>query len=80
MNMRLRRLLVWLHEVNTQQGELIDRYLLLNQPWEEDFLHWSHDGEHWRLHGHLLPPRRGRHSTTPSGWCTTQRRYSVNDR
>lgn len=44
-----------------------ERQVLLNRPWEEDFLHVARDGS---VHGHLLPPtdRRG-HSVTSDGWC-----------
>ncbi len=47
--------------------ELHERLLLLNQPWREEFLHWSIDGQ---LHG-WRPPPLGRHnfSTTSTGWC-----------
>lgn len=66
----------WLHELTATHMELIERHQLLNHPWEEHLLHWSHDGQHWRLHGHLVPPPdRRRHSTTRTGWCpaaTTQ--------
>lgn len=51
------------------QNELAQRQNLLNRPWEEDLLHWAHDGDEWHLHGRLAPPRHGRHSTTSSGWC-----------
>lgn len=41
------------------QVELQESWLLLNRPWEEEFLHRFHDGASWRLHGHRLPsPRR----------------------
>ena len=52
------------------QELIYERQLLLNRPWDEEFLHWSWTGERWVLHGHLLPPP-GRHprSTTGDGWC-----------
>jgi hypothetical protein len=58
-----------LWEFHTAQIELQERWLLLNRPWEEEFLHWSHDGENWQLHGHRLPPPRRRLGTTSTGWC-----------
>jgi hypothetical protein len=48
------------------QLELQERLLLLNRPWEEEFLHWA-DGE---LHGSVPPPADGRRrSVTGRGWC-----------
>jgi hypothetical protein len=67
--MKLQPLLDRMRAFNAQQVELAERALLLQQPWEEDYLHWAHDGESWRLHGHVLPPPHGRHSTTSTGWC-----------
>jgi hypothetical protein len=64
-----------LRQLNATQIELQERQQLLNQPWEEDFLHWSHDGHAWQLHGHRPPPTDGRrHSVTPDGWCPDRRR------
>jgi hypothetical protein len=55
-----------LREAWADQVELHERLILLNRPWEEEFLHWA-DGE---LHGSLTPPRDGRRrSTTKRGWC-----------
>lgn len=71
--MNLQPLLDRVREFYAQQVELAERYRLLSQPWEEDYLHWAYDGESWHLHGHFLPPSRGRHSTTPSGWCAGHR-------
>ncbi|TNC24828.1 hypothetical protein [Amycolatopsis alkalitolerans] len=51
------------------QAELAQRQELLNRPWEEELLHWSYDGRGWRLHGHRVPPRGRRRSTTRQGWC-----------
>jgi hypothetical protein len=48
------------------QVELQERLILLNRPWEEQFLHWS-DGQ---LHGTVAPPADGRRrSVTGQGWC-----------
>lgn len=64
------RLCQWLCERTAAHRELLERHQLLDRPWEEDLLHWSHDGQHWRLHGHVLPPpNRRRRSTTRTGWC-----------
>jgi len=52
---------------NAAQVELWERWLLLNRPWEEEWLHWAPDGS---LHGNVPPPKgHGRHSVTTSGWC-----------
>jgi len=48
--------------------DLLERQRLLQRPWEEEFLHWSSEGQ---LHGHLPPAGRS-HSTTSSGWCPGQ--------
>ena len=54
------------------QRELQERLVLINRPWEEEFLHWGPDGT---LHGHLTPPADGRQrSITRSGWCPGARR------
>lgn len=67
---RLRRLLVRVREFNASTIELQQRRWLLNQPWREELLHWSFDGDHWHLHGHLVPPTDGRRgSVTDHGWC-----------
>jgi hypothetical protein len=72
---RLARLLAPLREFHATQLELQQRRWLLNQPWEEEFLHWAYDGEHGKLHGQVLPPPDGkRHSVTSSGWCPGIRR------
>jgi hypothetical protein len=61
------RLMVRLRDFNRAQVELWDRWLLLNRPWEEEWLHWGADGA---LHGSLPPPEGGRrHNVTVSGWC-----------
>lgn len=63
-----------LRQFNADQLELWERLLLLNRPWEEDWLHWGLDGT---LHGRFPPPRgRGRYSVTSSGWCLGLRRAS----
>ena len=55
-----------LREFWADQVELHERLIVLNRPWEEEFLHWV-DGE---LHGSLTPPADGRRrSTTRRGWC-----------
>jgi hypothetical protein len=72
--MKLHAFLDRIREFNAQQVELAERHLLLHRPWEEDYLHWAYDGQSWHLHGHVLPPPRGRHSTTSTGWCTRRLR------
>lgn len=47
-------------------NELSERQVLLNRPWEEEYLHWGADGS---LHGSRMPPARHHASTTSSGWC-----------
>lgn len=47
-------------------AELAERRRLLSQPWLEEFVHFSLDGQ---LHGVRIPVDAGRHSTTRSGWC-----------
>ncbi|NYH77525.1 hypothetical protein FHR84_000839 [Actinopolyspora biskrensis] len=70
---RARAAIRWLRQLGTRIRELEERRILLNRPWEENFLHWSHDGGSWRLHGHLVPTTRNRcRSTTRSGWCPAQ--------
>ena len=48
---RLARMLARLRQAQAAQVELQERVLLLNQPWLEDLLHWSYDGEQWQLRG-----------------------------
>lgn len=63
----LRRLWSRLRELNADQVEAWERLWLLNNPWEEELLHWTPDGE---LHGTITPPAgRRRHSVTTGGWC-----------
>lgn len=63
----------WAQHLHVQVRELEERRMLLNRPWEEDFLHWSHNGKNWHLHGHVVPPAKRRYrSTTRSGWCPAQ--------
>ena len=59
-----------LRDAQALQVELQERVMLRNQPWLEELLHWSYDGEEWRLHGSRPPPPDGRRrSVTRSGWC-----------
>ena len=46
--------------------EASERLWLLQNPWQEDLLHWGADG---RLHGTQVPGSAGHPSTTRSGWC-----------
>lgn len=62
----------WLQRLYVDMRELEERRLLINHPWREQFLHWSHDGKNWHIHGHLLPPKSSYRSTTSSGWCPGQ--------
>lgn len=78
VHLRLRRLWTVLREFNATQLELVERQALLDRPWEEDFMHWAHDGQSWHLHGHLVPPHDGRRrGATPEGWCPANRRPSL---
>ena len=53
-----------------ERAELSERMWLLNNPWEEDYLHWVGAGDDRRLHGSVPPPADGRrHSVTREGWC-----------
>jgi len=62
-----------LREANAAQVRLHERMALRRQPWLEEFLHWSFDGQEWQLHGHLLPPGDGHLlSVTSDGWCPRQ--------
>lgn len=55
----------------TQHKAVHERRQLLDRPWLEDVLHWSHDGE---LHGHVVPSgAAGARSVTSDGWCPGQR-------
>ena len=66
----LLRALEQVREFFRTQESIYERQLLLNRPWEEEFLHWSWTGQRWELHGHLVPPPDGRRrSTTRDGWC-----------
>ena len=63
-------LLRGLREAHAVQNELQERALLRQEPSLEEFLHWSYDGEEWRLHGSRIPKSDGRRrSVTRSGWC-----------
>jgi hypothetical protein len=59
---------VWarLRAVHAETREASERLWLLQQPWQEELLHWGADGH---LHGEWLPPPRRSRSTTSSGWC-----------
>lgn len=70
---RWRRLWSWLREFNATQVELHERFLLLNRPWEEDYLHWAHDGTQWQLHGQWPSPGHSRRGVTRGGWCVGRR-------
>lgn len=61
--------LLWrrLRDFFNAQTELQERLLLLNQPWLEDFTHWSGHEDDPYLHGSLPPPAG--HSVTRDGWC-----------
>lgn len=66
----VRRLWQALGNAAAECKEVSERMWLLNHPWEEDFLHWTGQGESRRLHGHLPPPADGRrYSVTRGGWC-----------
>ena len=67
--MDLRRAWQALRAFAAQQRELRERMLLLNRPWESQFLHWSGIGEHAELHGTVAPPRGRRLGVTAGGWC-----------
>ena len=67
---RLGRVFTPLCGFTVPEVEQAERQRLLDRPWEEEFLHWAHDGWRWRLHGHLPPPADGRRlGTTATGWC-----------
>jgi hypothetical protein len=59
---------VWarLRAVHAESLEASERLWLLQNPWQEELLHWGADG---RLHGHRIPGSTRTHSTTSSGWC-----------
>jgi hypothetical protein len=66
----LRRLVKRLHEFSEDLRELEERRVLLDRPWEENFLHWARDEHGWQLHGSFLPPPlRRASSVTSQGWC-----------
>jgi hypothetical protein len=65
----LLRALEQVREFFSTQESIYERQLLLNRPWEEEFLHWSWTGEQWVLHGCLVPPPGRHRSTTRDGWC-----------
>jgi hypothetical protein len=56
----------WLRTLHAETREASERMWLLQQPWQEELLHWSADGH---LHGERLPASRRSRSTTSSGWC-----------
>jgi len=59
-------LLKRLRAIHAETVEASERLWLLQNPWQEELLHWGADG---RLHGHQLPERSRTRSTTGSGWC-----------
>ena len=63
------RLLTAFRDFLAECSEIQERLVLLNRPWEEEYLHWSGD----TLHGHVVPPARRRCSVTRSGWCAATR-------
>lgn len=66
-----------LRRFHADQIELHERLMLLDRPWEQDLLHWCHDGHEARLHGHVAPPRGRRRSVTRRGWCPCHRAGAV---
>lgn len=66
----LRRLVQRLRQGLGDLHEIEERRVLLDRPWEEDFLHWARDEGGWQLHGRFVPPpRRRTSSVTTRGWC-----------
>jgi hypothetical protein len=63
------RLVRRLQEFQAGQTELHERVLLRQEPWLEEYLHWSYDGGQWRLHGRYPAKPGARPSVTRSGWC-----------
>jgi hypothetical protein len=64
------RLVRRLREAHAAQVELYERMTLRQEPWREEFLHWSYDGVEWHLHGRYPAPVHDRRpSVTRSGWC-----------
>ena len=71
---RLRSWLRTLRRIDAEITELQERQRLLHRPWEEEYVHWSHAGDEWRLHGSVLGSDDGRrHSVTRDGWCVGAR-------
>lgn len=66
---RAARLWRGLRSFAAEQRELHERMLLLERPWEAQYLHWSGTGEQAELHGTLTPPRGRRLGVTAGGWC-----------
>lgn len=62
---------IWraVRKFNAEQIELHERLLLINRPWEEEYLHWAYDGRQWQLHGYRVPPDGRPRSVTSTGWC-----------
>ena len=66
----LRRLVQRLRQGLGDLHEIEERRVLLDRPWEEDFLHWARDDHGWQLHGRFAPPPwRRTSSVTTQGWC-----------
>lgn len=70
------RLWTHLRRFHDEQVEMNQRLWLLNNPWEEDFLHWGADGT---LHGTRAPMPGRRRGVTKSGWCIGLRDRHVDD-
>lgn len=63
------RLRAAVRSIVSEVEEWEERRVLINRPWEEEFLHWVREGDGWHLHGQLPPPRHGCRCPTSGGWC-----------
>ncbi len=70
----LRHFLARVSQASASISEAEQRRILLNRPWEEEFLHWALDGDGPHLHGRFVPLSRRSRSVTSSGWCPGLRR------
>jgi hypothetical protein len=70
------RLWTQLRRFHDEQVETHQRLWLLNNPWEEDFLHWAADGT---LHGTRAPLPGRRRGVTKGGWCIGLRDRHIDD-